>query len=74
MAIKPRPFFALLNIVVPFHNWQLVERNTPVELSTALVPASSGVAETAFLNLIGTELLQVVGETELLAGPDEPLR
>lgn len=63
----------LLNIVVPFHNRQLIKRNTPVELSTALVEFLLKLLKTALFDFVGTELLQVVGETELLAGPDEPL-
>lgn len=62
-----------LNVVVPFHDGELLERNTPVELGALLVELLLLLLDTALLDLVGTELLEVVGETGLLPEPDGPL-
>jgi hypothetical protein len=51
----------------------LLERNTPVKSLSLLVELLLQLLETALLNLILLELLQVVGEAELLPDPDSPL-
>jgi hypothetical protein len=63
----------LLNIVIPFHDGELVERSTPVEFGTLLVELLLKLLDTAFFDLVGAELLQVIGESKLLTGPDGPL-
>ena len=63
----------LVNVVVPFHDGELLERHAPVEPCAVLVELLLHLLEAALLDLIGTELLEVIGEAELLANPDEPL-
>jgi hypothetical protein len=63
----------LVDVVVPFHDWELFERYTPVESVTLLVELLLLLLDTALLDLVGTELLEVVCETNLLVDPDEPL-
>jgi len=64
---------ALVNIVVPFHDRELLERNTPVKSGTLLIKLLLMLLEAALLNFIASELLEVICETELLVNPDEPL-
>jgi len=61
------------NEVVPVDNGQLLERNAPVEGSTLLVEGLLLLLKPAFLNLVGTELLQVVGQPEEAHYENEPL-
>jgi hypothetical protein len=63
----------LLDIVVPFHDGELVKRSTPVELGALLINLLLKLLNAALLDLVGAELLQVEGEAELLASPDGPL-
>lgn len=63
----------LVNIIFPLHHWKLVKRYTPVELGALLVEFLLLLLEPTFVNLVLLELLQVVGETELLPNPDGPL-
>ena len=63
----------LVNIVVPLHDRQLLKRHTPVKLGALLVKLLLLLLKTALLNLVGAELLEVVGEAELLPCPDRPL-
>jgi len=60
-------------VVIPVDDWQLLKRNTPVESLSLLVELLLQLLETTLLNLILLELLQVIGEAELLADPDDPL-
>ena len=62
----------MLNVFVPFHHGQLVERDTPVQLGALLVELFLELLDTALLNLSRTELLQVVGQSQLLPNPDGP--
>jgi len=64
---------ALVNVVVPLHDGEVVERNTPVESGTLLVELLLELLNTALLDLVGAELLEIVGEAESLPGPDVPL-
>lgn len=64
---------SLFHIVVPFYNGQLFERHAPVEPRTLLVELFLRLLEATLFNLVLLELLQVVGQTDGLAGPDEPL-
>lgn len=70
---KTTAVLALVDIVVPFHDGKLVERGTPVEFGTLLVELLLELLDTTLFDFVGTELLQVVGESELLHGPDHPL-
>ena len=60
----------LVLVVVPFHDWELVERDTPVETGTLLVELLLELLDAALLDFVASELLEVVGEAELLAKPD----
>jgi hypothetical protein len=64
---------SLVHVVVPLHDGELLKRNTPVKLGALLVKLLLLLLETALLNLVGAELLEVVGETHLLPHPDGPL-
>lgn len=64
---------ALLLILFPGHDGELLERDTPVKLGALLVELLLLLLETALLNFVGTEGLEIISEAELLHGPDEPL-
>jgi len=63
----------LLNVVVPLDDGQLLKRNTPVELLALLVDLLLQLLDTALLDLVGAELLQVGGKAKLGPHPDGPL-
>lgn len=67
------PVLGLVDIVVPFHYWQLIKWYTPVELGTLLVEFLLLLLEPSFVDFILLELLQVIGQAELLPDPDGPL-
>ena len=67
------PVLGLGHIVVPADDGQLLERGTPVEGGALLVDLLLQLLQAALLDLVGLELLQVVGEAELLPDPDGPL-
>ncbi len=60
-------------VIIPVDDWQLLKRNTPVESLSLLVELLLQLLETALLDLVLLKLLQIVGEAELLPGPDSPL-
>ena len=60
--------------VVPLHDGQGVERDTPVELRTLLVEFLLHLLHATFLDLVHAELLQIVRQTELFPDPDRPFR
>lgn len=64
---------SLGNIIVPFDDRKLLKRNTPVELGSLLVKLLLELLNTALFDFVGTELLEVIGEAELLPCPDAPL-
>jgi hypothetical protein len=64
---------SLLNVVVPLDDGQLLKGNTPVELLALLVDLLLQLLNTALLNLVGAELLQVGGKAKLGPQPDGPL-
>lgn len=70
---KATALLGFLDVLVPFHDGKLVERRAPVEVGTLLVELLLLLLETALFDLVGAELLQVVGEAKLLPGPDGPL-
>lgn len=59
--------------VVEIHDGKLFERNTPVELSALAVDLLLELLNATLLDFVLAELLEVVGESELLPGPDAPL-
>src|SRR6202012_3692105 len=63
---------ALVNIIIPFHDGELLKRHTPVEPGPLLVELLLLLLQTTLLDFVGAELLEIIRETELLAGPDEP--
>ena len=63
----------LVDVVVPFDDGELVERNTPVEFRSLLVQFLLLLLHATFLDLVLLELLEIEGETELLPAPDAPL-
>lgn len=63
----------LLDVVVPADDRELLKRNTPVESGTLLVELLLELLDTTLLDLVRLELLEVVGEAELLPHPDAPL-
>lgn len=70
---EPTTILGLLDVLVPLHDGKLVQRSTPVQPGALLVDLLLQLLQTALLDLIGTELLQVVCEAELLPDPDSPL-
>ena len=63
----------LVMVVVPFHDGELVERDAPIELGAFNVDLLLDLLDTTLLDLVGAELLEIEGETELLPRPDGPL-
>lgn len=70
---KAAAVLSLLNVVVPLNDGQLLKGNTPVELLTLLVDLLLELLDTALLDFVGTELLQVGGKAKLGPQPDRPL-
>jgi hypothetical protein len=66
------PGFGLVG--VPVDDGQLLQGDPPVERLSLLVELLLELLEPALLDLILLELLEVVGQTELLPDPDGPLR
>lgn len=64
---------SLLNIIIPLNDGQLLKRYTPVELGALLVDLLLELLDTALLDFVGTELLEIGGETELAPDPNGPL-
>ena len=60
-------------IVVPVDDWKLLQRNTPVESLSLLVELLLELLETSLVDFVLLELLEIIGESELLVDPDEPL-
>lgn len=63
----------LSNVIIPVNNGELLKRYTPIKLRSLLVELLLDLLETALLNLVLSELLEVRGEAELLPCPDSPL-
>lgn len=59
--------------VVPVDNGELLKRNTPVEGGTLLVELLLELLDSTLVDLVLSELLEVVGEAESLPDPDGPL-
>jgi len=58
--------------VVPLHDWKRLEWYAPVQLRTLLVKLFLQLLDSALLNLILLELLEIEGKTKLLPQPDGP--
>jgi hypothetical protein len=58
---------------IPVDDGKLLERNTPVKCLSLLVKLLLQLLETALFDFILLELLEIVGESELLQDPDRPL-
>lgn len=56
-----------------FHDRKSIQRHAPIELGALHVEFLLLLLDTTFFDLVRTELLQVIGETELLPAPDRPL-
>jgi len=63
----------LFNIVVPLDDWELIKRNTPIKFGSLLVELLLELLDTAFFDLVGTELLQVISKAKLAPKPNAPL-
>ena len=61
-------------IGIPVDDGELFQRDAPVEGLALLVKLLLELLETALFDLVLLELLEVVGESELLPDPDGPLR
>jgi len=59
--------------IIPANDRELLKGSTPVKGGSLLVELLLKLLDAAFLDLILTELLQIIGQTKLLASPDEPL-
>ena len=66
------PVLRLVMVFVPFHDGELVERYTPVELGAFDIDLLLDLLDAALFDLVGAKLLEIVGETELLPRPDGP--
>ena len=60
-------------VVVPRDDWELLKWNTPIKSGALLVELLLELLKTPLLNLVGLELLQIVGKAKLLPDPDGPL-
>lgn len=63
---------ALINVIIPFHDWKLIERNTPVEFCSLLVEFLLRLLYTTLFDFVRLECLEIVCKAELLRYPDEP--
>ena len=63
----------LVDVVVPLHDREGVEGNAPIELGALLVEFLLELLHAALFDFVLLELLEVVGEAELLPDPDGPL-
>src|SRR5690606_45760 len=63
----------LLLVFLETHYWKRLQWNTPGELVASLIKFLLLLLKTALLNFIASKGLEVVGQSNLLHGPDEPL-
>lgn len=59
--------------IVPLDYRQLVKRDAPVQLGSLLVELLLQLLDSSLLDLVLSELLQIIGEPDLLPQPDHPL-
>lgn len=60
--------------IVPLDYRQLVKWHAPVQLGSLLVELLLELLDSPLLDLVLSELLQVIGQADLLPQPDHPLR
>ena len=63
----------LLDVVIPLHDGELLKRGTPIKSGASAIELLLKLLNATLLNLVGAELLEVVGESDLLPHPDGPL-
>ncbi|KAK0105980.1 hypothetical protein ONS95_015030 [Cadophora gregata] len=61
-------------VIIPVNNWQLLKRSTLVESLLLLIKLLLYLLKTALLDLVLLELLEIIGEAELLLDLDRLLR
>ena len=66
------PILGLVDIVIPFNDGELVQRDAPVEPRALLVEFFLLLLYSAFLDFVLLELFKVEGEAHLLPAPDAP--
>ena len=66
------PILGLVDVVIPFNDGELVQRDAPVEPGALLIELLLLLLYPAFLDFVLLELLQVEGEAHLLPAPDAP--
>ncbi len=71
---KTTSVLGLVLEVIPFHDWERFERNTPVKLRTLLIEFLLQLLNTALLDFVALELFQVERKAKLLPHPDRPFR
>lgn len=64
------PILGLILEVLPIHDGQRIERDTPIELGALLVERLLHLLNSALLDLVRFELLEIICETELLPDPN----
>lgn len=64
----------LVREIIPFDDRQGIQRNPPIQLGASLVEFLLHLLDLPLFNFVLLELLQVVGETQLLPNPDRPFR
>jgi hypothetical protein len=69
---KSSAVLGLVLVVVPFHDWKLLERNTPVEFRSFLVEFLLLLLNTALFDFVGLELFEIKSKAHLLPQPDGP--
>lgn len=62
----------LVREIVPFDDREGIQRNPPIKLGASLVEFLLALLHLAFFDFVLLELLQVVGQTQLLPNPDGP--
>lgn len=67
---KTAAVLGLVDKVIPFHNWERIEGDTPVEFRTLLVEFLLHLLDTALFDLVLFELFEIIRQTKLLPHPD----
>jgi hypothetical protein len=71
---KSSAVLGLCLVSVPIDDGQLLQRNPPVKSLSLLIELLLELLETALLNLVLLELLEIIGEAKLLPDPNRPFR
>lgn len=56
--------------IIPVHNRQLTQRNTPVKLGPLLINLLLKLLYTSLFDFVGSEFLEIGRQTDLLPCPD----